>query len=117
VGRLPLAVRLAGRYLAQTGESAAEYLEWLRETPLDALDHGQRRHESVRVLLEKSLAQVGKEAREVLAAVGLLALAPFDRAPIAVALDLAPNELRRPLRELVSYGLLLHSASLPSGGD
>jgi len=70
VGRLPLAVRLAGRYLAQTGEGAAEYLDWLRETPLDALDHGQRRQESVRVLLEKSLAQVGEEAREVLAAVG-----------------------------------------------
>jgi hypothetical protein len=108
VGRLPLAVRLAGRYLAETGESAAGYLEWLRETPLDALNHGQRRQESVRVLLEKSLAQVSGAARQVLAVVGLLALAPFNRKPIAAALDLTSNQLRQPLGELVNYGLLLH---------
>ena len=54
VGRLPLAVRLVGRYLARTNESAAEYLEWLSETPLDALDQGRRRMESVPVLLEKN---------------------------------------------------------------
>jgi len=116
VGRLPLAVRLAGRYLAETGESAAGYLEWLRETPLDALDHGQRRHQSVRVLLEKSLAQVSDAARQVLAVVGLLALAPFDREPIAAALDLPPNQLHKPLGELVSYGLLLPPSSPPPGG-
>ena len=117
VGRLPLAVRLAGRYLAETGETAAEYLDWLRETPLDALDHGGRRQESVRVLLEKSLAQVSDTAREVLAVVGLLALAPFSRDPIAAALDRSPNQLRRQMGELVSYGLLLRSASSPSGGN
>ncbi len=107
VGRLPLAVRLAGRYLAETGEHAADYLAWLREMPLDALDHGQRRQESVPVLLEKSLAQVGDAARQVLAVVGVLALAPFDCAPVAAALDAPDSHLRRALGELVSYGLLL----------
>jgi tetratricopeptide (TPR) repeat protein len=107
VGRLPLAVRLAGRYLARTGETAAAYLEWLRKTPLEALDHGQRRLDSVPVLLEKSLAQVSEAACDVLAAVGLLALSPFRREPIAAALDLSPNQLRKPLDELVNYGLLL----------
>ena len=31
VGGLPLAVRLAGRYLDETGESPATYLRWLEE--------------------------------------------------------------------------------------
>jgi tetratricopeptide (TPR) repeat protein len=106
VGYLPLAVRLVDRYLAETGERAGEYLAWLRETPLDALDLGQRRQKSVPVLLEKSLAQVSEEACQVLGIVGALALTPFDRTPLAAALDLIPNALRKPLGELVGYGLL-----------
>lgn len=107
VGYLPLAVRLAGRYLDETGEMATEYVKWLEETPLLALDHGQRRMESVPVLLEKSLAQVGKEANQVLALVGLLALAPFGQAPVVAGLDLALHHLRQPLDDLVRFGLLL----------
>jgi tetratricopeptide (TPR) repeat protein len=42
----------------------------------------------------------------VLTVVGLLALAPFRRAPLAAALAASPNALRKPLGELVRYGLL-----------
>jgi tetratricopeptide (TPR) repeat protein len=108
-GYLPLAVKLAGRFLGETGETAAEYVEWLEETPLEALNHGDRRTESVDVLLEKSLEQVSDEACRVLGVVGLLALAPFDRDPIAAALDLSIHRLHKPLGELVSYGLLARS--------
>src|SRR5258707_66642 len=45
LGYLPLAVRLAGRYLAETGQPAAEYRDWLQATPLEALDQGRRRLE------------------------------------------------------------------------
>jgi tetratricopeptide (TPR) repeat protein len=105
-GYLPLALRLAGRYLDETGETPAGYLDWLRSTPLDALDHGERRAESVDVLLKRSLDQVGDGACQVLGVVGALALAPFKREPLAAALDVAAEELRRPLDELVRYGLL-----------
>lgn len=108
-GYLPLAVRLAGRYLDQTGETAGEYLAWLEETPLEALDHGEWRMESVDVLLERSLAQVSEAACRVLGVVGLLALAPFDRESIAAALDLPCGQLHKPLGELVGYGLLSRS--------
>ena len=103
-GYLPLAVRLVGRYLNETSESAKDYLNWLEETPLDALSHGKRRLESVEVLLEKSLEQVSERACKVLSVVGVLALSPFDRAPIAAALDLPLSKLQKPLGELVSYG-------------
>jgi hypothetical protein len=104
LGGLPLAVRLAGRYLAQTGERATEYRAWLAETPLPALDHGARRLESVNVLLERSLAQVSEDAQQLLAVTGSLALAPFDRAVIAAALP--DIDLRPALGQLVNYGLL-----------
>ena len=108
VGRLPLAVRLAGRYLEQTGTPAADYLTWLKETPLEALDHGQRRRDSVPLLLARSLTRVGETAAEVLSIVGLLALAPFGRAVLAAALGRQDKALRGPLDALVNYGLLLH---------
>ena len=105
-GYLPLAVRLAGRFLDETGETAVEYLDWLEETPLEALSHGDWRTESVDVLLEKSLEQLSEDACCMLGVVGLLSLTPFDRDPIAAALDLSIHRLHKPLGELVSYGLL-----------
>lgn len=109
VGGLPLAIRLVGRYLDETGETATEYLSWLQETPLNALDQGQQRIDSVSVLLQESLFQVSETARQVIGVVGLLALAPFHRESVAVALGLAEGQVRQPLGELVSFGLLLRS--------
>src|SRR6185503_3923931 len=107
VGRLPLAVRLVGKYLDATSEPVTEYLAWLQETPLTALDQGQQRVDSVSVLLQESLAQVSETARQVLGVVGLLALAPFGREPVAASLGLIEGQVRQPLGELVNYGLLL----------
>lgn len=106
VGGLPLAVRLVGRYLDETSETAADYLEWLIETPLRALDHGEHQLESVRLLLERSLAQVSDLACEVLAVIGLFAAAPFEREMLISGLELPPGQIRRAMGELVSYGLL-----------
>jgi hypothetical protein len=107
-GHLPLALRLVGRYLAQGHESAAEYLVWLQETPLDALGEGkQRRDQSVPYLLERSLATLDDGARQLLAVAGLLAFAPFERQVLAIALDQPENSLRRPLAQLMDYGFLL----------
>jgi tetratricopeptide (TPR) repeat protein len=107
VGGLPLAVRLVGRYLTQVEEEAVDYLQWLQETPLQALDLGRRRQESVVLLLERSLGQVGESARQVLAVASWLALAPFDREVVTAALAVSPGQTGRWLAELVSYGLLL----------
>ncbi|MCP4532438.1 MAG: hypothetical protein GY831_14555, partial [Delftia sp.] len=109
VGNLPLAVRLTGRYLAQAEEEAADYLTWLAETPLTALDHGRRQLESVPYLLERSLNRVSQEARQVLAVVGLLALSPFGREVVAAALEVPAGQAGRLLGELVNYGLLLRT--------
>jgi tetratricopeptide (TPR) repeat protein len=107
VGALPLAVYLAGRYMAQRGQEAAEYLEWLEKTPLVALHFGDRQRESAQVLMERSAAQLSQSARAALGVAGILALASFDRAAVAAALEVSVPAAGRALGELVDYGLLL----------
>jgi tetratricopeptide (TPR) repeat protein len=107
VGALPLAVRLAGRYMVQRGEEAADYLTWLEETPLAALHFGDRQRESAQVLMQRSAARLSQAARAALGVVGILALAPFDRSSAGVALEVSVPAAGRALGELVDYGLLL----------
>jgi len=104
LGGLPLAVRLVGRYLMETKESPSEYLEWLEETPLNALAHGDRKLESVPILFKRSLEQVSETAKDVLSVCGLLAFSPFKRETLSVLFSNA--NLRSPLNELVLFGLL-----------
>lgn len=107
LGGLPLAVRLAGRYLAEQEEDVDIYLDWLVRTPLAALDQGAQQAESVPLLMAHSAAQVSDPARQALAVVGALAVAPFERAAIAAGLAVGENEAGRLLGELVAYGLLI----------
>ena len=109
VGGLPLAVRLAGRYLAQCRQQTVEYLAWLQATPLTALDLGRRQSESVPILMQRSLNQVTEATRQALAVVGLLDQAPFARELVALALDAPVDAIGRSLGELVDYGLLLRA--------
>ncbi len=108
LGGLPMAICLVGRYLSETGESLEEYLEWLRETPLEALDPDEveDRLRSVPYLLERSLTQVGDEAVRVMALSGLLALSPFSQDVVAETLQFSTSSLRRALRRLMNFGLL-----------
>ena len=111
VGRLPLAVFLAGRQLAQRHQCAEDYLSWLEASSLAALDLGERQHQSIPMLMEHNLSQVSELARAALSIAGVLALEPFDLELITTALKIHPQEAGRGLGELVNYGLLLqHNA-------
>lgn len=109
VGRLPLALRLIGRYLDQSGEPPAAYLAALQASPLAELSHGDHREESAAILLERSVAQLSDIAQAALAVLGRLAFLPIASEPIAAALAVPPNQLRHVLAELFRYGLLLRS--------
>jgi tetratricopeptide (TPR) repeat protein len=108
VGGLPLALRLAGSYLALHPDEGEEYLAWLKEDLLGALDQGSSAHKSVPILLERSVARLRPQAQAVLRLVGLLALAPFTRELVAGVLELAPAAAWRALEEVMDYGLLVH---------
>ncbi|GAK60599.1 TPR repeat protein [Candidatus Vecturithrix granuli] len=107
---LPLAVRLVGHYLSETGEPATEYLAWLKTQPFDALDRGDHRDESVKVLLRRSVAQLSELARQSLAVIGLLAFAPCAIEPLAAALDCDIRQCQTAAGELVNFGILQTTA-------
>lgn len=107
IGGLPLAIVLAGKYMAQSHQQAANYLAWLETTPLAALDLGERQHQSIPVLMRRSLDRVSDSARASFGIAGVLAMRPFDSELIAIALNVSGQEADRYLGELVDYGILL----------
>jgi tetratricopeptide (TPR) repeat protein len=85
---------------------ASDYLAWLEETPLEALDLGKRQHQSIPLLMEHSLVQVSDQARCCLGLAGVLAMRPFEPEVIALALQVSAQKANFSLGELVDYGLL-----------
>lgn len=110
VDNLPLAVRLIGRYLEHENPDAAVYLEWLKYSPLEALNQGKRRLESVPVLLERSLTPLTQSEIEALAIAGLLGLDWFRPRLIAEAMQVSLLQSRELLKRSVSLGLLNEDA-------
>jgi tetratricopeptide (TPR) repeat protein len=108
LGRLPLALRLVGSYLAVQREPLAAYIPWLEEHPIEALNpyDADHRQDNVDRLLERSLAQVSDDACALLSAAGVHALDPFNPDLVADALDLDPRARRRALGDLLKYSLL-----------
>jgi len=86
MGGWPLALRIAGQYLRNTGESATEYLRWLEKEPLKELGDGEYQEENAALLLRRSVEQVSEDAKFALNIIGALAFAPFTERPVAVLL-------------------------------
>ena len=107
LGGLPLAIFLGGRYMAHRRQLADDYLIWLEKTPLEALDLGERQHQSIPLLIKHSLLQVSDQAQSCLGLTGVLALKPFEPQVIATALEIATEDANRSLGELVDFGLLM----------
>ncbi|MGX9727721.1 MAG: tetratricopeptide repeat protein [Candidatus Electronema sp. VV] len=106
LGGWPVALRIAGRYLSTTGESAADYLQWLEQEPFKELAGGQHQEENAALLLRRSVDAVSGDARLALGLAGCLAFAPIAREPVAAILDGDERRARAALNELVNYGLL-----------
>ncbi|WLE98069.1 MAG: tetratricopeptide repeat protein [Candidatus Electrothrix communis] len=106
LGGWPLALRIAGHYLRNTGESATDYLRFLAKVPFQRLGSGEHQDENAALLLRRSMDQVSEDARLALAMAGCLAFAPLGREPLMALLN--TDELRAcdALNELVLYGLL-----------
>ncbi len=107
LGGLPLALFLAGRYLAQRRQHAREFAAWLALTGLDALHFADRPSKSIPLLMERSLEQVTPIAQAAFTVLGVLALAPVDAAVVAAGLSLSEGATHQALGELVDYGLVL----------
>jgi tetratricopeptide (TPR) repeat protein len=106
LGGWPLALRLAGHYLRNTGESAADYLRFLSKVPFQRLGSGEHQDENAALLLRRSMDQVSEDARLALAMAGCLAFAPMGREPLMALLESDELQACNALNELVVYGLL-----------
>ena len=106
LGGWPVGLRIAGRYLSSTGESAADYLRWLEQETFKELGDGEHQEENAALLLRRSVAKVSKDARLALAMAGTLAFAPIAREPLASILEGDERRVRNALNDLVNYGLL-----------
>ncbi|WP_417912408.1 tetratricopeptide repeat protein [Candidatus Electronema sp. TJ] len=110
LGGWPVALRIAGRYISSTGESAADYLQWLEQEPFKELAGGEHQEENAALLLRRSVDAVSDDARLVLGVAGCLAFAPLAREPLAAMLEDDARRARAALGELVNYGLLERKA-------
>lgn len=106
LGGWPVALRIAGRYLSSTGESAADYLRWLKDKPFKELGDGEHQEENAALLLRRSVDAVSEDARLALGLAGCLAFAPIAREAVAAILEGDERRARAALNELVNYGLL-----------
>ncbi len=104
---LPLAVHLAGSYLANSGESAKNYAAWLQQKPLGALTEDERRMDSVVYLIERSLKGLNDTTYNILSVAGQLSLAPFRYEVVAAIVDSDDSKLRHGFDDLIRRGLLL----------
>jgi len=103
IGGLPLAVRLAGRYISVNGKSSRKFLKYLKKTPLEALNQGDRKLESVSILLKRSFIQVSDSALSILAIAGVLSFSSFNKDIIQSVLVFS---IEKPITELIDYGLI-----------
>jgi len=109
----PVGLRIAGRYCSSTGESAADYLRWLKKRPFRKLGDGRHQEDNAALLLRRSIKQMSADAVQALRLAGVLAFAPVILMPFALVLlkaeedtdelELRSNEV---MGELVMYGLL-----------
>ncbi|MCP5099431.1 MAG: hypothetical protein GY943_28080, partial [Chloroflexi bacterium] len=87
IGRYALAVRIAGFYLDESGESPAAYLAALKATPIKELSHGSKQQDSAEILLKRTVAKLDTHTQTALAIMGQLAYLPFTADPLAAVLD------------------------------
>ena len=103
-GGLPLAIRLAGRYIYETGEPIKDYLKELLNSPIHTLDQGDRKLESVIVLLKHSMDQLSENALNILEAAAIISFSSFNKEIIEESiLDIPINRF---INELIGYGIL-----------
>ncbi len=109
----PVGLRIAGRYLRSTKESAADYLRWLDKKPFRKLGAGKHQEDNAALLLGRSVEQVSADAVQVLRLAGVLAFASISLGPVMAVVgkedeDQDEVELRstEALNELVNYGLM-----------
>ncbi len=102
IGSQPLAVRVAANYLVETGESIDEYVEWLEEDAVGALSSNSLMER----MLQRTIEQIQKDARLLLALAACLGEAPFQEEVVISVLPWNRTQYKRSRKRLLDYELL-----------
>ena len=105
IGRLPLSIRIAGRYLDETGEPPKVYLDELKKTPITELNNPESQYDSVSILLERTINKLDESTKRVLAVISRLAFLPFTLEPLQSVVSY--EVLRASINVLNRYGIIL----------
>ena len=97
LGRLPLAIKLAGYYLNQTNDSANTYLQQLKEHP---------QPQSIRGFLTRTVAQLTETEQQMLSIFGCLAMKPIPLAVLEEVLELSAEQSKKAIQSLINFGLI-----------
>ncbi|MEM7335591.1 MAG: tetratricopeptide repeat protein [Chloroflexota bacterium] len=103
IGRLPLAIRLAGRYLGETGELPTDYLHALQQDPIYELHQGEHQIDSIEILLRRTVSQLDASSQTSIALLGWAAFLPI---PIETLEIVVKNDLRQALNQLNRNGII-----------
>lgn len=106
LGRLPLALRLAGDNLGGFFDDAQTFLETLQGAPFALLEAEQRQHQSVPFLLRAMISRLDEAERQALAVVGVLSYEAFSVQVMATALAMPEFQARASLIKLTKSSLL-----------
>ncbi|GCE29209.1 hypothetical protein KDA_46930 [Dictyobacter alpinus] len=111
IGGYPLALQLIGSYLDTSGEEVSEFLSSFEQERQQVLAHphlhqGEHQYQSVHLVLQRSYAALAPQEQQALAAIGLLALAPFPLVLLQPILERPEQEVRQSLGRLVNLSLL-----------
>jgi len=97
LGRLPLAIKLAGHYLSQADNSAIAYLQQLKEHP---------QPQSIQGFLTRTMAKLADTEQQMLSVFGCLAMKPVPLAALEEVLELSAEQSKKAIQSLINFGLI-----------
>ncbi|MEM8863278.1 MAG: tetratricopeptide repeat protein, partial [Chloroflexota bacterium] len=110
IGYLPLGVDIAGNYLRETGESATDYLNWLKKSAVEALDYGETRRNSIYHMIRQSAERIDDIGKDILVVLGQMAYLSVSKWMIEELMAWDRRKLEIYLREMERFGLIKYES-------
>jgi tetratricopeptide (TPR) repeat protein len=117
LGRVPLALELAGGWINLNQSSATDLLGILKEEGLSELHPRGTPERSIPLLLGKTAERLSNTALDIWAVLGLDVPQPVSVSVIQSTLKLTDREMRKALAELMNACLMTHYEDLEYGID
>ncbi len=106
LGGAPYAICLTGRYLAETQEDISLFAARLSQEPIKVLSETETTPENLSTFLERSIACLSNNARNMLTMLGMLDFEHPNIKAVSYALSFSEHQTAATTSELVRYGII-----------